>query len=669
MKNAKYRLRNKLNKLLFILLFNIPFFISVKINAKDIKLQDVEVIGELINEEKLDDISSFTRIIKVKDDYNKKITDLLIDSGVVTILSTGGEAGISSISIRGSSSKQVLILLDGIPIDNSDTRLDINMIPLSSIDTIEISRGGDSALYGGKAMGGVINIKTKKGNGNNTAININLKPGQKVGGNLSFNFTKKFFSLITIFDGLYNNGEYLYSYDNGTPNYKDDDYLAYRKNNDVWKLNSFFDLSFSLPKDMKINFKFNESYKDNGVSGPTYSIEYETTRLKRLFLNGNLKFDFGNLNNYFTANIISYYKFDYFNYTREKSDYFVAIDDKSYSNFLGTSVTFDFFSIPFNNIVASFDINGEFLDSDYYKNGLKKIALSFSIKDDILLLDERLGILPSFRLDWDNIFNVNLSGKIGLFYEFVKNFKLKHNIFTSFRNPDFMELYYSYGTVVGNENLKTEYAFGGDVGVLYNTKEFLLEATIFIEFFHNLIVYTISRGFIFKPQNLDNNLSIGFEGRMRFNPLSFLHFELNYTFNYIFNINEDSIYYLLQKISEPLHKFSFLLEFPFKYITFGSKVYIESWMNIVAGGEKPNYYSMKKIGSTNIIDGYLLGTKIIPAKNIIDCFIKLHIFSEGHRFRTDIYINFNNILNNYNYDYRNYPLEGFNIETGFTIKF
>ncbi len=654
--------------MIFFLLF-ILLFMPLSISAKDIKINDIEVIGQSEGEENLDDISSFTRIIKVKDEYNKKVTDLLEESGVVTVLSTGSDSGVTTISIRGSSSKQVLILLDGIPIDSSDSQFDINMIPLSSVDGIEVSRGGSSALYGGKAMGGVINIKTKKGSDTSGSINMNLKPGQKVGGNVSLNFSKKFFSFIGIVDGLYNNGEYLYLYDNGTPNFKDDDYMTYRINNDVWKMNSFFDFSFSLPKDMKIDFKFNESFKDNGVSGPTYSIEYETTRLQRLFLSGNLKFDFGNLNGYFTADILSYYKFDYFNYTRDKSDLFIALDDKSYSNFFGTSTTFDFFSIPYNNIVATFDINGEFLDSDYYREKLQKIAFSFSIKDDILLLDEKLGFMPSFRLDWDNIFNVNLSGKIGLFYEFAPNFKLKHNLFTSFRNPDFMELYFSYGTVVGNEDLKTEYAFGGDVGVLYNTQDFLLEATVFVEFFHNLIAYTISRGFIFKPQNLDDNLSLGFEGRMRFRPLSFLHFELNYTFNYVFDVNEDSIYYLEQKISQPLHKFSFLLEFPFKYINFGTKAYIESWMNIGGGGDKPNYYSMIKVGSNNIIDGYLLGTKIIPAKVMIDCFIKLYLFSPITRFKAEIYINFNNILNRYSYDYRNYPLEGFNIETGFTIKF
>ena len=66
-------------------------------------------------------------------------------------------------SIRGSTSSQVLVLLDGIHLNSSrDGSVDLSTIPLEIIDHIEIVRGGESSLYGSSAIGGVINIITKK---------------------------------------------------------------------------------------------------------------------------------------------------------------------------------------------------------------------------------------------------------------------------------------------------------------------------------------------------------------------------------------------------------------------------------------------------------------------------------------------------------------------------
>lgn len=63
----------------------------------------------------------------------------------------------------GPGMGRVLILLDGIPqIDSAQGSARENMIPLENIERIEIIRGPSSALYGSKAMGGVINIITKR---------------------------------------------------------------------------------------------------------------------------------------------------------------------------------------------------------------------------------------------------------------------------------------------------------------------------------------------------------------------------------------------------------------------------------------------------------------------------------------------------------------------------
>lgn len=69
------------------------------------------------------------------------------------------------IYLRGAATGNALILLNGNPIFDASTiraTFDINFIPLSTIERIEILKGGQSTVYGSDAMAGVINIITKK---------------------------------------------------------------------------------------------------------------------------------------------------------------------------------------------------------------------------------------------------------------------------------------------------------------------------------------------------------------------------------------------------------------------------------------------------------------------------------------------------------------------------
>ena len=70
-----------------------------------------------------------------------------------------------SIFFRGASDKYTLILLDGIPLNDPSQlggQYDIRLIPLNTIDRIEILKGSQSVLYGSNAVAGVINIITRK---------------------------------------------------------------------------------------------------------------------------------------------------------------------------------------------------------------------------------------------------------------------------------------------------------------------------------------------------------------------------------------------------------------------------------------------------------------------------------------------------------------------------
>ncbi|TKB59064.1 MAG: TonB-dependent receptor [Nitrospira sp.] len=96
----------------------------------------------------------------------KTVVDALRLSQGVTVFSNGGPGSSSSVRIRGSNSDQVLVVIDG-AIMNSATLGNFNLANLTTdnIERIEILRGAQSMLWGADAMGGVINITTKKGTG------------------------------------------------------------------------------------------------------------------------------------------------------------------------------------------------------------------------------------------------------------------------------------------------------------------------------------------------------------------------------------------------------------------------------------------------------------------------------------------------------------------------
>jgi vitamin B12 transporter len=94
------------------------------------------------------------------------IIDLLQRQRGIEIARNGGAGTSSSVYIRGANSNQNIVLVDGVRIGSSTTgAANWSAIPLTAIDHIEIVYGPLSSLYGADAIGGVIQIFTKKGQG------------------------------------------------------------------------------------------------------------------------------------------------------------------------------------------------------------------------------------------------------------------------------------------------------------------------------------------------------------------------------------------------------------------------------------------------------------------------------------------------------------------------
>ena len=103
------------------------------------------------------------------------IAELLSSVAGINISTNGGPGQLTSIFVQGSNSNQVLILVDGIAINDSATGIaSIQNIHPDMIEKIEIVKSPRASLYGSNAVGGVIHLFTKR---NQEGVNIGFKSG------------------------------------------------------------------------------------------------------------------------------------------------------------------------------------------------------------------------------------------------------------------------------------------------------------------------------------------------------------------------------------------------------------------------------------------------------------------------------------------------------------
>jgi vitamin B12 transporter len=121
------------------------------------------------------------------------ITDLLRTVAGVNIGQTGTSGSLSEIRFRGSESNHVLVLVDGIQINDGGQGgiTDFSHLLLANIARIEILRGPQSAVWGSSAIAGVISITTKQASSENIQGTINLALGDRNTQSLSANVSQQ----------------------------------------------------------------------------------------------------------------------------------------------------------------------------------------------------------------------------------------------------------------------------------------------------------------------------------------------------------------------------------------------------------------------------------------------------------------------------------------------
>lgn len=159
--------------------------ISVSTQAAEPVDQDKVVVTAAGFEQNIMDAPASISVIS-REELEKKSYNSIVDAvkNIPGLYVTGG-GNMQDISIRGMDDSYTLYLIDGKPIsagravntNGSDGGKQIALPPISMIDRIEVIRGPMSSLYGSEAMGGVINIITRRG-------------GEQWSGTLSTEYTK-----------------------------------------------------------------------------------------------------------------------------------------------------------------------------------------------------------------------------------------------------------------------------------------------------------------------------------------------------------------------------------------------------------------------------------------------------------------------------------------------
>lgn len=416
----------------------------------------------------------------------------------------GGEDGAASgISIRGMEKSQTLVLIDGKKVNSSSANpkggagdMNSNFIPpAEAIERIEVIRGPMSSLYGSDAVGGVINIITKKdfskfsGNvGISTTINAHKGIGDGRQGDFYLN--------LPLYKDLFALQLWGYKKLRDEDNYKGG-YQKSDKRNLSAKLwitpdehNKFFILGSSEKHDYSRTVGKTATIKTNKVLN---AYDYE----KKSYGVGYLG-EFDNLN----ADISYIY-----DQTQRTSlfDKFIPAKAKNHNFNSKFTTFFGAHTLTFGYDFSKQNVGTTFIVSNASRNGLKDPkTYSMSehagfIEDEWQILDEKLFLTLGSRLTHNEFFGNHLSPRAYLVYNATDTLSLKGGVATGYKTPDVNQISPEVGTIqkawsivdFGNKDLKPEKSTTYEVGAYYdNQADFRGSVTLFRNEFKDKILDT-----------------------------------------------------------------------------------------------------------------------------------------------------------------------------------
>ena len=531
------------------------------------QLEEIKVESTPVDEATAQESTTFVSIIKPSEsqDRLRDVSELLSESVGVQVRSFGGLGSQSTISIRGSSSDQVTVLLDGIPLNLAQSGfVDLSTLPLEDVERIEVYRGTAPVQYGTGAIGGLVNIVTKRAKGTRAA-NVDFSYGSfdTYVGNAFYSQQWDRFGVTGFFNYSSSKGDFTYFSDNGTPTNPNDDQELTRKNNDFESYNGFGSFNYEFANGWKLDLSNDFLTKDQGLPGtaraPTTKARLDTDR-NITYLKMS-KDGLGGTNLNFESKA-------YFIYQKEIFDDRLGEigignqynDNRTYAAGLET-----LYAYPLNTWnLLNFVLQGRHETfrsknllpgaTDKGDNPQKRLTIIGGISDDIYLFDERLTLLPMvlatyYKNDFSgtlpfDVFAENVDNqsqdilfdlKMGARYRLTDYLTLKSNLGRYYRIPTFTELFGDRGGIVGNPDLQPEKSINADFGFIFEKRKYRFFDRIYFElagFYSNvddIIVFVQNSQNTFRAENVNSAQIIGLETSWSFNAWKHLLFSGNLT--------------------------------------------------------------------------------------------------------------------------------------------
>ncbi len=220
--------------------------------------------------------SAFARDIDASVPPTTAVSDVLQDVPGATVRRTGGPLSPAYVSVRGSSSQQVAVFVDGVPLNSfGAAAVDLSQLPLRAFDRVELYRGYAPAHLGGFAIGGAVDLITdprvvptprvEVGVGSFLTRRVAVSAGRR----LSFPLGVAQVRAHVAYDGT--RGDYPTFSNRGTFYDDSDDVTRRRANNHRDQVSGLLHLSADLGR-WKLRLLDAPVWSDGGVAG-TYDAE------------------------------------------------------------------------------------------------------------------------------------------------------------------------------------------------------------------------------------------------------------------------------------------------------------------------------------------------------------------------------------------------------------
>lgn len=405
------------------------------------------------------------------------VTDLLRSTPGLNIVNNGGKGAQSSIFMRGTESDHTLILLDGVRIGSATTgTAAIQDIPLSQIERIEIIRGPRSSLYGSDAIGGVIQLFTRKptsgtqavisaSGGNNASAGLNAGVSGKLDKSW---YTANFSSFKT--DGF--NACDGKPFPNGGGCFTDE------PDDDGYK-NNALNLAGGVQISPRVNASLNALYIDSQVDYDG-SISNEKEAINQN-IGGKLEIAATDI---WSTSLLA----------ASGKDHADNFKDGTFTSQFNT----DRNQFSWLNDILTGDSGKVTLGLDHYNDTVSGSSdYAVDSRDNTGIFAQYLGQLSSIdlqvsiRSDDNEQFGNQTTGGLSLGQGFASGLRWTASYGTAFKAPTFNELYFP---AFGNPNLDAETSESFDLGLSGQNDKLYFSANVFETRIEDLIAYDAAFG-------------------------------------------------------------------------------------------------------------------------------------------------------------------------------